>query len=956
MNATHATHATFALNTRSRRAAGSSAAATTGRPIQASTDSQHSRAVQTPGGVQPRPDRPRIINRRELLDSGGSTSFGRTYFSLCELHSLPVMTEVMTPALESKNHLYVDVDRVRRDEDWSPLLKALRQNRDLTQIYVFSNGNATAERRESEAAVAAAALAVRVAGAGSLVAARPTKAPLAAANRFASMKPTGLAPGPSTIHRVLPHLMSALRECLAGNPFIVKLELAGFDIHETALALLAKGLYKNETIQELSLARTDLGDSGLFQLAPAIRTIMHLRMLNLGACNLTERGAHIIAALLKSLAVRRQADQWAWSLRLSELDLERLEANHLPAEAAPRPLKRLNLCRNQIGDAGCEALLDLVREEVGLLALDIQMNNLTNRSGLLAKTVLQQNVEMVILDMRNNCIDEDLLYSVHELLAKNDARRTRAAAVFAGIADSRQILGYEHTQEQPLERDADLLWLNTERPLKDTYHPIGPNIRQYLHTESSVRKRKSATAKTSGKPGILVQPSSFMAKTAASLSRSSGKAASNASVVGSQTQRMAATPKPTHRVDTTQLVRFLLPSSPSARETLASIAEENLSLLESLSPPGQPTQPSPARVAFESHRASQKRAEQAIRSSKPALRPARAPRPASATPTPPTAPKLPVKAWDSPEIQSTSRVHASSVSPAKQHSQPRSQPHSQGRLSAQSGAATRDTGMEMDSSQPRGLTPAEISQIADAVWLPSDTSRASIVGNHGPSRPLAFVDQHASHQFLESFQSQPQQQPIQPQPQQQSTQPQAQQQQTQQQLIQTVQMSNAEQDDLRRSVHELEQMVRDALHAATSGSVIQPLQPQPQPQPQPSPEAQHQQQVSTPPMGMQPHALLIPGSGQRLSSTRSTESLAGVSPDIHTQQPRNPQQQDSDAQGQQQTQVLDTLIQLMESSLSSFHAMLDQMETHEDRRQRRRRDRKSRHAVAASQEVPQTST
>ena len=235
-----------------------------------------------------------------------------------------------------------------------------------------------------------------------------------------------------------------------------------------------------------------MGDSGIFLLAPSIRTVMHLTVLNLSACNLTEKGAHILVGLLKSLAVRRQADKWAWSLRLTPMDQERIESeratsnsSNISTTAAPRPLKRLNLCKNKIGDYGCETLLDLVQEEVGLLALDLQMNGLTDKSGIIAKSVLKNNIEIVILDLRNNTIDGELLYSVHQQLAENDKRAKRM-----------------RDQTGRAKRDPDLHWLDGTKPLKNTYHFMGSEIRQHLHTKSTLKKKNFASIEKPRKPTV----------------------------------------------------------------------------------------------------------------------------------------------------------------------------------------------------------------------------------------------------------------------------------------------------------------------------------------------------------------------------------------------------------------------------------------------------------------------
>ncbi|EGF79227.1 hypothetical protein BATDEDRAFT_89893 [Batrachochytrium dendrobatidis JAM81] len=410
----------------------------------------------------------RILNRNNLTDSGGSSSFGRTYFSLCHLHFLPVRTEVMRPALESNNQLYLDVDRIKRDREWTPLLQAIHQNRDLMQLSVFSNHKTAIKNNDSKVH----SVKINVSQGAHMA-------------KTAHQNP--IAQSEATVSRVLIPLISAVRECLTHNHHLTKLEIVGFHLRETAVTLLAKGLYNNKVLQELSLARTDLGDSGIYSLALSIRTIIHLKHLNLSACMLTEKGAHNIAALLKSLAVKRQAEKWAGSLRLSGEDSERVESgNNLPLKA-PVSLKRLNLCHNRIGDIGCEALLDLVREEVGLLALDMQFNELTTKSAVLAHTVLEQNIEMTVFDIRNNLIEDKYLYSIHKLLFRNDQQRCEITKTGRKSALSRESSVSNAMTIQP---DPDLYWLDSKDPLKDTYYLIDASIRHHLHTESSITKRK----------------------------------------------------------------------------------------------------------------------------------------------------------------------------------------------------------------------------------------------------------------------------------------------------------------------------------------------------------------------------------------------------------------------------------------------------------------------------------
>ncbi|KAJ3274520.1 hypothetical protein HDV01_002648 [Terramyces sp. JEL0728] len=303
----------------------------------------------------------KCAHTHEILDHGGPTSFGRTYFSLCQLYSLPILPHVIN---HENNHLLLDVERIVKDEEWSPILKALRKNRDLVKVCVYS---------------------------------ADTISTTEIGNRFESH--TG-----KSIVRVLPDLIGGIKDCLLHNSFLTTLEISGIGLRETVLKTLSKGLLNNTRIKNFSLSRSNIGDSGIFVLAPAIRTILHLQVLNLSGCELGEKGAYIIAAFLKSLAVRRQADKWAYSLR-NNVDAEQ----KFPSKEAPCPLKRLILCCNKFGDKGCVPLFELLFEEVGL----------KEKSGLFAHEMIKNNTEILLLDLRNNKISNEAMNIVHQRLANN---------------------------------------------------------------------------------------------------------------------------------------------------------------------------------------------------------------------------------------------------------------------------------------------------------------------------------------------------------------------------------------------------------------------------------------------------------------------------------------------------------------------------------------------------------
>ena len=76
--------------------------------------------------------------QQKVLDEQNSASFARRYFQLCQLHSLPVLTHLIN---HEPSTLFLDVDKIHKDEEWSPVLMALKKNRDLRRISIFSEEN-----------------------------------------------------------------------------------------------------------------------------------------------------------------------------------------------------------------------------------------------------------------------------------------------------------------------------------------------------------------------------------------------------------------------------------------------------------------------------------------------------------------------------------------------------------------------------------------------------------------------------------------------------------------------------------------------------------------------------------------------------------------------------------------------------------------------------------------------
>ena len=66
------------------------------------------------------------------------------------------------------------------------------------------------------------------------------------------------------------------------------------------------------------------------------------------------------------------------------------------------PLQRLTLNTNSIGDEGVDILMDLLSEQVGLIALDLQNNNISINGAKMVLSMLELNEEIQIVDIRLN--------------------------------------------------------------------------------------------------------------------------------------------------------------------------------------------------------------------------------------------------------------------------------------------------------------------------------------------------------------------------------------------------------------------------------------------------------------------------------------------------------------------------------------------------------------------------
>ncbi|TPX32515.1 hypothetical protein SmJEL517_g04389 [Synchytrium microbalum] len=276
---------------------------------------------------------------------------------------------------------------------------------------------------------------------------------------------TGRSPPICTSTKIIENLCYAIKENVTFNNTITTLDLVGLPLTIKALVNLGKAISSNASIRKLSLANCRFGDDGFKAIAPGLKSSCSIRSINVSACNLTSFSASLLAELLKSQALRRQASRWATTLRFSSDDLPRA-AENLESIADSSPIRRVNLCCNFIGDEGCEFLADALREEIGLRALDLQFNEITTHGGRAFQQVLDFNKELVLLDLRNNLIDPVLHHLMQRKIRENNE-------IYSGHAIS--------------EANSELLLLPAHDPLQNAFH-VSCEVSHTQHTQSSLNR------------------------------------------------------------------------------------------------------------------------------------------------------------------------------------------------------------------------------------------------------------------------------------------------------------------------------------------------------------------------------------------------------------------------------------------------------------------------------------
>lgn len=216
----------------------------------------------------------------------------------------------------------------------------------------------------------------------------------------------------STLY-VVRTIASAVCDVLTNTEALVCLELENVLFDEQSLDALISGVSVNQTLQHFSLAYSRMGDNACLALCRVLRDKPNMRSVNLSGCCLSPAsGLHGLADLIKKQQMKRHEECWAHSLRVRSPNPDLMQG-----------LRRLTLNDNaELRDEGVADLLESLKDDMYVKALDIQNCGLTDRGAQLALSTLMVNDAIVVLDIRKNAsISSAALETVMTQLCANNA-------------------------------------------------------------------------------------------------------------------------------------------------------------------------------------------------------------------------------------------------------------------------------------------------------------------------------------------------------------------------------------------------------------------------------------------------------------------------------------------------------------------------------------------------------
>lgn len=195
--------------------------------------------------------------------------------------------------------------------------------------------------------------------------------------------------------------------------FLTTLELSGLPCSMPFLKTFAKSISRAKSLQSISFARTYIGDAGFRLLLPFLRELPNLTHLDFSLCTLTSASVSLLADAMTKQTLECATAAWQKSLRhypssdyhtviSSSVTLNDSEAG----DADVKKWQRISLSCNAITDEGVRDLMEALKDEIGVRALDLAGNKITKRGGKFILHTFETNKEIVVIDVRNNLLGE----------------------------------------------------------------------------------------------------------------------------------------------------------------------------------------------------------------------------------------------------------------------------------------------------------------------------------------------------------------------------------------------------------------------------------------------------------------------------------------------------------------------------------------------------------------------
>lgn len=301
--------------------------------------------------------------------------FHLCYNDLCKMQSMMPLAVVM--AHQKKNMLCLNGDRLTYDE-WVPVLHALSLDNSLHFISVHSTRSAKIAMED-----------------------------MATESRVRTLRRVPLL----QTRYILLLLMKAIRTCMCHTEVLASVELEGLPLAPHYLSELVKGVQSCRSLQHISLCRSPIGDEGCQLICRATKLHTNIQSLDLSSCGITAEGVLAVVEMLKHQKIQRYSEIWRQTLRDQEPNLDSLPGVH-----------RVTLNHNiNIGDVGAVHLMDVLRDDVFLKALDLQNCGVGNTGGKAALEMLHSNMSLEIVDLRGNQnISSELLTQIMRQLHINN--------------------------------------------------------------------------------------------------------------------------------------------------------------------------------------------------------------------------------------------------------------------------------------------------------------------------------------------------------------------------------------------------------------------------------------------------------------------------------------------------------------------------------------------------------